>query len=76
MQIFVPTNVQKQLTPVVKLGKVEGKKLRRRAILKEYQESQLIWTPKISQTLDYQTDSIYQLRCGPQHTYSRGLMGL
>jgi hypothetical protein len=55
-----PTNGQKQLTPVVELGKGE-KKLRRRGILQEDQQSQLIWTPKISQTLDHQTDSIHQL---------------
>jgi hypothetical protein len=55
-----PTKGQKQLTPVVELGK-GLKKLRRRAILKEDQQSQLIWTPKISQTLDHQTDSIQQL---------------
>jgi hypothetical protein len=35
-----------------------------------------IWTPEISQTLDHQTDSIHQLIWGPQHTYSRGLLGL
>jgi hypothetical protein len=45
-----PTNGQKLLTPVVELGKI-WKKLRRRATLKEDQQSQLTWTPKISQTL-------------------------
>jgi hypothetical protein len=35
-----------------------------------------IWTPKISQTLDLQTDSIHQLIWGPQHIYSRELPGL
>jgi hypothetical protein len=48
----------------------------RRAILWEEQQSQLIWTPEISQTLDHQTGSIYQLIGGSQHTYSRGLLGL
>jgi hypothetical protein len=33
----------------------------------------MIWTPEISQTLDHQTDSIYQLICALQHTYCRGL---
>jgi len=32
--------------------------------------------PKISQTLDYQPGSIHQLIWGPQHIYSRGLLGL
>ena len=36
-------------------------------ILYEDQQSQLIWTPEISQILDHQTDSIHQLICGPQH---------
>ena len=40
------------------------------------QQSQSIWTPDISQTLDHQADSIYQLIWGPQYTYSRGLPGL
>jgi hypothetical protein len=41
---------------------MEGwKKLRRRVILQESQQSQLIWTQEISQTLNHQTDSIYQL---------------
>jgi hypothetical protein len=47
---FYPTNGEKQLTPVIELGKAE-----------ENQQSQLIWTPEISQTLDQQTDSIHQL---------------
>jgi hypothetical protein len=29
-----------------------------------------------SQTLNHQTDSIYKLLLGPQHTYSRRLLGL
>jgi hypothetical protein len=33
-------------------------------------------TPEISQTLDHPTDCIHQLRGDPQHTYSRGLLGL
>jgi hypothetical protein len=48
------------LTPVVELGK-SWKKLRRRANLYENQQSQLIWTPKIYQSVDHQTDSIHQL---------------
>jgi hypothetical protein len=40
----------------------EGRKqLRIRVILQEGQQFQLIWTPKISQTLDYETDNIHQL---------------
>ena len=39
-------------------------------------ESQLIWTPEISQTLNHQIDSIHQLIRGPQLTYSRCLPGL
>jgi hypothetical protein len=35
----------------------------------EDQQSQLIWTPKISQTLDHQTESMYQLIWGP-NTYT------
>jgi hypothetical protein len=34
------------------------------------------WTPDISQTLDHQPGSIHQLIWGPQHIYSRGLLGL
>jgi hypothetical protein len=41
-----------------------------------YQQSQLIWTPVISQKLDHQRSSIHQLIWGPQYTYSRGLLGL
>jgi hypothetical protein len=47
-----------------------GWKMLRRAILKEDQQSQLIWIPKISQTLDHQTGSIHQLVWGPQHTHT------
>ena len=54
-----PTN-QKCLTPVVDLGKC-WKKLRRRVTLEEDQESQLIWTSEISETVDHQTGSIHQL---------------
>ena len=32
--------------------------------------------PEISQTLDHQPGSIYQLKWGPQYIYSRGLQGL
>jgi hypothetical protein len=35
-----------------------------------------IWTPEISLTLDHQTFGIFQLIWGPQHMYSRGLLGL
>jgi hypothetical protein len=67
-----PNNGQKQLTPVLELGKDErswggGRPCRRTSSLN------IIWTPDIFQTLDHQTDSIYQLIWVPQHTYSRGL---
>jgi hypothetical protein len=45
----------------------------RRVTLYEDQQSQLTWTPKISQTLSHQPGSIHQLIWGPQHIYSRGL---
>jgi hypothetical protein len=45
---------------VVELGK-GWKKLRRRVALYEEQQSQLTWTPEISQILNHQTDSIHQL---------------
>jgi hypothetical protein len=41
-----PTNGQKQLTPAVELGKAE--KLRRKVIVQEDHQSQLIWTPEFS----------------------------
>jgi hypothetical protein len=54
-----PTNGQKQLTPVVELGKS----------WKEDQQSQLTLTPEISQTLDHQTDNRCQLYEAPNtHT--------
>jgi hypothetical protein len=52
MQIFVPNQWTETAHPVVELGK-GGKKLRRRATLYEDQQSQLIWTPEIYQTLDH-----------------------
>jgi hypothetical protein len=68
-----PTNEQKQLTPVVELGKAErsweGRSCRRTTV-------SINLDSKISQTLDQQIDSIYQLIWGPQHTFSRGLPGL
>ena len=54
-----PTNGQKLLTPVVELGRL--KEADKGVTLKEDQQSHLIWTPEISQTLDYQTGSIHQL---------------
>jgi hypothetical protein len=45
---------------VVELGE-SWKKLRRRANLLEDQQSQLTWTPEISQILELQPGSIYQL---------------
>jgi hypothetical protein len=54
----------------------DWKKLRRRAILEEDQQSQLIWIPEIFQTLDHQPGTIHQLIWGSQHTYSRGLPAL
>jgi hypothetical protein len=63
---FAPNHCTEATDPccVIREG---WKKLRRRAILKEEQQSQLIWTPKISQTLDHQTDCIHQLIWVPQH---------
>jgi hypothetical protein len=60
MQLFASNQWTEAADPCCWVG--EGwKKLRRRAILKEDQRSWLIWTPKIFQTLDHQTDSIHQL---------------
>jgi hypothetical protein len=39
-------------------------------------QSQLTWTPEISQPLSHQPGSIRELVRGPQHIYSRGLSGL
>ena len=47
-------------TPVVELGK-GWKKLRRRAVQQEDQQSQLTWIPGISKTLSHQLGSIHQL---------------
>jgi hypothetical protein len=55
-----PTNGQKLLTPVIELGKGR-KKLRRKTTLWEEPQSQLTWTPEISQTLNHQPGSIQQL---------------
>jgi hypothetical protein len=52
-------NGQKLLTSVVELGK-SWKKLRRRATLKEDQQSQLTG-PEVSQTLVHQPRIIHQL---------------
>jgi hypothetical protein len=41
-----------------------------------FSQSQLIWTPKITETQDYQTDSIQQVIWGPQQTYSKRLLCL
>jgi hypothetical protein len=73
MQIFVPNQWTEQLNPVVELGKAErswGERLPYR------RTGSLNWTPEIFQTLDHQTDSIHQMIWSPQHTYSRGLLGL
>ena len=51
-------------------------RLYKETLSQEDQQSQLIWTSEISQTLDHQRDSIHQLIWGHQHTYSRGLLGL
>jgi hypothetical protein len=56
----MPDTITEMLTPVVELGK-SWKTRRKRAILWGDQQSQLIWTPKISQTLEHQTGSIHQL---------------
>jgi hypothetical protein len=55
-----PSSGKKQLTPVTELGE-SWKKLRGRVTLYEDQQSQLIWTPEISQTLDHQSGNIHQL---------------
>jgi hypothetical protein len=74
IQIFAPN----QWTEAADLyGRIRGK-------LEEVEEKGIpvegpavsICTPKISQTLDHQPGSIYQLIWGPQHIYSRGLQGL
>ena len=44
--------------------------------LYEDQKSQLTWTSEISQTLCHQPGSIHQLLMGPQHIFSKGLLGL
>jgi hypothetical protein len=49
-----PTNEQKQLTLVVELGEAERSR-GEGSSCKEDQQSQLIWTPEIYQTLDHQT---------------------
>ena len=71
-----PTNGQKEAADPCCWIRDSWKKLRRRAILWEDHQSQLIWTPEISQTLDHRTDSIYQLIWGPQYMYNRGLLDL
>jgi hypothetical protein len=57
---FHPSNGQKQLTPVVELGK-GWKKLRRRATLNEDQQSQSGPPRSLTHWTDHQTDSIHQL---------------
>jgi hypothetical protein len=68
------TNGQKMVTLVVELGK--SRKMRRRVTLLADQQSQITWTPEISQTLDYQSSSMHQLILCPQHISIRGLPGL
>jgi hypothetical protein len=71
MQIFASNQLTEGANPYCWIR--EGlKKLRRRAILLEDQESQLIWTPEVCQTLENWSDSIHQLIWGLQHTYSIG----
>ena len=55
-----PTNGQKLGTPLVELGK-GWTKLWRRVTPWEDQQSQLTWTPKISQTLIHQPVLIHKL---------------
>ena len=64
MQIFAPNHWTEaaDLCCWIREGR---KKLRRRVILEENQQSQSIWTPEISQTLGHQTDSIHQLMWDP-----------
>jgi hypothetical protein len=54
-----------------KIGRSWGGRL-----LQKNRQSQLTWSPEISQKLDHQPDSIQQLIWGLQHIYSRGLPGL
>ena len=61
-------------TPVVELGSLEEAEKKGDPVGGPAVSINL--DPKISQTLDHQTDSIHQLIWGPQHTYSRGLPGL
>jgi hypothetical protein len=53
-----PTNGQKLLTPVIRQRQKEAEE---EGNPEEDQQSQLIWTPEISQTLDHHTGSIHQL---------------
>jgi hypothetical protein len=69
-----PISRQKSTGPCGWMGK-SCKKLKR-TILKEDQQSQLNWTPEISQTLVHQGGNIQQLIWGPQHIYNRRLLGL
>jgi hypothetical protein len=71
MQIFTSNELTKAAYHCYWIRK--GWKKLRSVILYEDQQSQLIWNPKISHTLDHQRDSIYQLIWGSQHTYSREL---
>ena len=74
MQIFVPNQWTEAAEPCGTIGEKleegeEGNPL-------GGPESQLTWTPEISQTLDHQQGSIHQLIGGPQHTYNRRMSGL
>ena len=57
---------------MVELGK-GWKKLRRNVTPLEDQQSQLTWTPEVSQTMSHQRGSIHELVPGPRHIYSREL---
>jgi hypothetical protein len=75
IQIFAPNQWTEAAYPCCWIREC-WKTLRRKAILLEDQQSQLIWSPEISQTLAHQPDNIHQLIWGPQHIYSRRLPGL
>jgi hypothetical protein len=55
---LLPTNGEKMGAPGYDVGK-GWKKLRRRTTPQEDHQSQLTWTPKISQKLSHQVDSIH-----------------
>jgi hypothetical protein len=77
LQLFAPNQWTEAADPCCWIME-DWKKLRRRPNLWEEQQSQLNWTPEISQTLDHQPGSIEQLILAPPniYTYSKGLPSL